>query len=456
MKPRIFFVDDDETLRKVLGRELGEAGFEVRAFASAEGVVEAVREEPPDALLLDLRLPGIDGLELLRRIRAVDEGAQVVVLTGHGAVPEAVEAMRQGAHDFLAKPVRLDVIEQVLRRAIERRALIEDNARLRRVVERDFGRSGMLGQGPAMKRLRHEIERVARSDSHVLIQGENGTGKELVARNVHALSQRAAQPFVVVNCGAVPATLVESELFGHEKGSFTGADKRRIGLFEAAHGGTLFLDEIGELPKSVQPVLLRALQFGEIRPVGSDRTRKVDVRVLAATNRDLFERIREGGFREDLYYRVAPLVLEVPPLRARREDIRELARAFVACSSARIGRRMELDEAALRRLDEHDWPGNVRELENAAERLCVMADGERIGPDLVERYVFRKTASKGDLPTLNVDELERLAIIAALERHGGDKKAASATLGIALKTLYNKLDRYGLRPVGGLPEPEAG
>ncbi|MCC7015475.1 MAG: sigma-54-dependent Fis family transcriptional regulator [Planctomycetes bacterium] len=455
MKPRIFFVDDDDTLRKVLGRELDEAGFETRTFPSAEGVVEALRAEPPDALLLDLRLPGIDGIELLKRIRAADEGAQVVVLTGHGAVPEAVEAMRQGAHDFLTKPVRLDVLEQVLRRAIERRALIDDNARLRRVVEQDFAKSGMLGQGQAMKRLRHEIERVAKSDSHVLVQGENGTGKELVARNIHSLSQRSIQPFVVVNCGAVPSTLVESELFGHEKGSFTGADKRRIGLFEAAHGGTMFLDEIGELPKPVQPVLLRALQFGEIRPVGSDRTRKVDVRVIAATNRDLFERIREGSFREDLYYRVAPLVIEVPPLRARREDIRGLAQAFVARSAARVGRVVELDEAAYQRLEEHDWPGNVRELENAAERLCVMADGTRIGPEMVERYVFRKTASKGDLPTLNVDELERLAIIAALERHGGDKKVAAVTLGIALKTLYNKLDRYGLRPASGIPESES-
>ena len=452
MKPRLFLVDDDDTLRRVLSIELGELGFDVRAFASADGVVEAVRAEPPDALLVDLRLPGIGGLELLRRLRSADERVQAVMLTGHGAIPEAVEAMRLGAYDFLTKPASLEVLDQVLRRAVERRGLIEDNERLRRVVELDLTRSGIVGTSAAMARLRGEIERVAKSDSHVLVVGENGTGKELVTRHLHAISARSTQPFVVVNCGAVPATLVESELFGHERGAFTGAEKRRVGLFEAAHGGTLMLDEVGELPKAVQPALLRALQFGEIRPVGSDRVRRVDVRVVSATNRDLRKRIAEGEFREDLYYRIAPLVLEVPPLRARREDVPELARRFVQRSAGRLGRQLELDPDAIRRLEGHDWPGNVRELENAAERLCVMCDGERIGPELVDRYVLRNGGPQGDLPTLNLDELERRAVLDALERHGGDKRAASATLGIALKTLYNKLERYGLK--AGTPPPE--
>ena len=445
MKPRIFLVDDDDSLRRVLSLELGEAGFEVRAFPSAGGVVEAVRREPPDALLVDLRMPGVDGLELLAQVRAADERAQVVVLTGHGAVPDAVEAMRRGAHDFLAKPVRLDVLEQVLRRAVERRALLEGNERLRRVVEHDASPGRLIGTGPAMTRLREELVRVARSDSHVLVTGENGTGKELVVRELHARSARSSEPLVVLNCGAVPANLVESELFGHEKGAFTGADRRRVGLFEAAHGGTLMLDEIGELPKTVQPVLLRALQFGEIRPVGSDRSRKVDVRVVSATHRDLRERIRSGEFREDLFYRIAPLVLEVPALRERREDIPELARAFVARSAARLGRPIELELAAVELLRRHDWPGNVRELENAAERLCVMADGASIGPELVQRHVLRGADAAGAMPTLNLEELERRAVIEALARHGGDKRAASAELGIALKTLYNKIERYGLR-----------
>ena len=445
MKPRIFLVDDDDSLRRVLSLELAESGFDVRAFADASGVVESVRLEPPDALLMDLRLPGMSGLDLLAQVRSVDERAQVVVLTGHGAVPEAVEAMRRGAHDFLAKPVRLDVLEQVLRRAVERRALLEGNERLRRVVEHDSSPGQLLGSGPAMARLREELVRVARSDSHVLVLGENGTGKELVVRELHARSARASEPLVVLNCGAVPSNLVESELFGHEKGAFTGADRRRVGLFEAAHGGTLMLDEIGELPKSVQPVLLRALQFGEIRPVGSDRARRVDVRVVSATHRDLRERVRAGEFREDLFYRIAPLVLEVPALRERREDIPELARAFVARSASRLGRKLELEAGALESLQRHDWPGNVRELENAAERLCVMADGASIRADLVQRHVLRTADASGAMPTLNLEELERRAVIEALARHGGDKRAAAAELGVALKTLYNKIERYGLR-----------
>jgi DNA-binding NtrC family response regulator len=446
MNPRVFLVDDDDSLRRVLTLELGEVGFDVRAFPTADGVVDEVRKSPPEALLVDLRLPGVSGMELLSQVRSVDDRAQVVVFTGHGAVPEAVEAMRRGAHDFLTKPVRLDVLEQVLRRAVERRSLLDGNERLRRVVEHDGAPGTLLGTSAAMERLRGELGRVAHSDSHVLILGENGTGKELVARELHARSRRAGEPLVVVNCGAIPSTLFESELFGHEKGAFTGADRRRVGLFEAAHGGTLVLDEVGELPKHVQPVLLRALQFGEIRPVGSDRVRKVDVRVLSATHRDLRERIKSGEFREDLFYRIAPLLLEVPALRERREDVSELARAFVARSASRLGRSLELDSEAIELLRRHDWPGNVRELENAAERLCVMAEGGRIGADAVQRYVLRGADGAAAMPTLNLEELERRAVAEALVRHGGDKRAAAAELGVALKTLYNKLERYGLRP----------
>jgi two-component system C4-dicarboxylate transport response regulator DctD len=443
---RVFLVDDDETLRKVLARELGERGFAVTSFASAEGVLAGLRDEAPDVVLLDLRLPGVDGIELLRQIRAADAEAQVVVFTGHGSVAQAVEAMQRGAHDFLTKPVRLDVLEQTLRRAAEKRALLVDNRRLRRVLGDSAGPHAILGTSAEVSALRDNVERVARSDRNLLIQGENGTGKELVARNVHELSARGEASFVVVNCGAVPEALVESELFGHERGAFTGADRKRIGLFEAADGGTLFLDEIGELPRAVQPVLLRALQFGEIRPVGSERTRKVDVRVIAATNRNLLKMVEAKEFREDLYYRVATLVLEVPPLRGRREDIRLLADEFLSRAASRAGRTLQFDEAALRRLELHDWPGNARELENAAERLSVMADGAVIGVELVECHVTRRERVRGELPTLDLDQLERLAITAALAQHAGDKKAAAATLGIALKTLYNKIERYVLKP----------
>ncbi|MBL8695255.1 MAG: sigma-54-dependent Fis family transcriptional regulator [Planctomycetes bacterium] len=443
--PSIIFIDDDDTLRGVLTRELESREFKVQAFRSAEGVLESVRLESPDAVLLDLRLPGVDGLELLQQIRAADPDVQVVVLTGHGSLEHAVEAMRRGAFDFLTKPVSLDVLEQTLRGASEKRSLLADNQRLRRALGAGSGTQKLLGESARMRELRHTIERVARSESHVLIEGENGTGKELVARNIHELSPRSESPFVVVNCGAIPSTLVESELFGHEKGAFTGADRKRIGLFEAAHGGSLFLDEIGELPLAVQPALLRAVQFGEIRPVGSDRTRKVSVRVIAATNRKLGELVDQGKFREDLYYRVATLVIDVPPLRARREDIRPLLDSFLARASLKCGRKVTVDAAAIRRLEEYDWPGNVRELESAAERLAVMADRDVISSDLVERHVLRRDRAQGELPTLNIEELEKLAVLAALKQHGGDKRAAAATLGVALKTLYNKLERYGMK-----------
>jgi DNA-binding NtrC family response regulator len=303
----------------------------------------------------------------------------------------------------------------------------------------------LLGDSRSMQALRRAIERVAASDASLLIQGENGTGKELVARSVHELGRRAEQPFVVVNCGGIPEALFESELFGHERGAFTGADRRRVGLFEAAHGGTLFLDELGELPATVQPALLRALQFGEVRPVGGERVRTVDARVLAATNRNLLEMVEQGAFREDLYYRIATLQIDVPPLRERLGDIRLLATTFLARSAARLGRRITFEEAALQRLAEHLWPGNVRELENAAERLAVMVEGAVIDAELVERHVLVRRPTRGELPSLRLEELEKLAIVAALRRHGGDKKAAAAELGIAFKTLYNKLDRYGLR-----------
>jgi len=443
--PSIVFIDDDDTLRRVLTRELESREFKVQAFRSAEGVLEALRAESLDAVLLDLRLPGVDGLELLQQIRSADPDAQVVVLTGHGSLEHAVEAMRRGAFDFLTKPVSLDVLEQTLRGAAEKRSLLADNQRLRRALGASSGTQKLLGESERMRELRHAIERVARSESHVLIEGENGTGKELVARNIHELSPRSESPFVVVNCGAIPSTLVESELFGHEKGAFTGADRKRIGLFEAAHGGSLFLDEIGELPIAVQPALLRAVQFGEIRPVGSDRTRKVSVRVIAATNRKLGELVDQGKFREDLYYRVATLVIDVPPLRTRREDIRPLLDSFLARASLKCGRKVTVDTAALRRLEEYDWPGNVRELESAAERLAVMADRDVISSDLVERHVLRRDRAQGELPTLNIEELEKLAVLAALKQHAGDKRAAAATLGVALKTLYNKLERYGMK-----------
>ncbi|HEX6884685.1 MAG TPA: sigma-54 dependent transcriptional regulator [Planctomycetota bacterium] len=442
---RVLFVDDDHALRQVLERELQDFGLEVAAFAEPRAALEAAAKTPFDVALIDLRLPGMDGLELLQKLRAIDEALPIVMLTGHGAVREAVEAMRRGAHDFLTKPVPLEALERVLTRACSQRDLLQENRRLRRLTEGEDGATTLLGDSAPMQALRELIARVAGSDAPVLVLGESGTGKELVARAIHAQGPRAARPFVVVHCGAIPENLIESELFGHERGAFTGADRRRTGLFEAAHGGTLFLDELGELPLGVQPVLLRAIQFGEVRAVGGNRVQKVDVRVVAATHRDLLAEVEQKTFREDLYYRLSPLVIDVPPLRARPGDVAQLAQVFLERECAKLGRTAAFAPGALEVLAHHAWPGNVRELENALTRLATLTSGPAITSADVERLVTtrrRPAASAGALPTLDVEELERLAVLAALEKHAGNKRAAAAELGVSPKTLYSKLEKY--------------
>ncbi len=442
---RVLFVDDDNTLREVLRRELEDFGLEVHAFPEPLAALEHLARQPVDVALIDLRLPHMDGLELLRRLHEIDEALPVVMLTGHGAVREAVEAMRRGAHDFLVKPVSLEALERILTRACGQRDLMQENRRLRRLTDTDEGEVRILGEAAPTRALRELIERMAPSDASVLVLGESGTGKELVARAIHAKSPRAARPFVVVHCGAIPESLIESELFGHERGAFTGAERRRTGLFEAAHGGTLFLDELGELPLAVQPVLLRALQFGEVRSVGGNRVQHVDVRVVAATNRDLFGEVEKKAFREDLYYRLSTLVVEVPPLRARPGDVELLARVLLEREAVKLGRKLALEPAALEALARLAWPGNVRELENAVTRLATLGPGPSLTASDVERLVVtrrRPAASEGALPTLDIEELERLAVHAALAKHAGNKRAAAAELGVSPKTLYSKLAKY--------------
>ncbi len=442
---RVLFVDDDNTLREVLKRELEDFGLEVHAFAEPKAALAHVERQPVDVALIDLRLPGMDGLELLKRLRVLDEALPVVMLTGHGAVREAVEAMRHGAHDFLTKPVSLESLERILTRACGQRDLMQENRRLRRLTDTDEDEARILGESAPTRALRELIERVAPSPASVLVLGESGTGKELVARAIHAKSPRAARPFVVVHCGAIPENLIESELFGHERGAFTGADRRRAGLFEAAHGGTLFLDELGELPLAVQPVLLRAIQFGEVRSVGGNRVQTVDVRVVAATHRDLLGEVEKKTFREDLYYRLATLVVEVPPLRARPGDVVLLARTLLERESAALGRALAFEPAALEALARLEWPGNVRELENAVTRLATLTTGPAVTAADVERLVEtrrRPAATVGALPTLDIEELERLAVHAALAKHSGNKRAAAAELGVSPKTLYSKLAKY--------------
>ena len=442
---RLLLVEDDDSLRLVLTRECRRMGFQVTPHGTGNGVPALLGAHEFDAVVLDLNLPGTPGMEVLAQVVAHDHELPVVVCTGHGSVALAVQAMQRGAFDFLTKPVDLDTLEATIRRAVQHGALLRENQRLRRAAAHaDVGALVVAAPSQRARRLDQQVARMAASPESVLITGESGTGKELVARRLHAGSPRHDQPFVVVHCGAIPRQLVESELFGHVKGAFTGAEQRRPGLFEAANGGTLFLDEVGELPLEVQPALLRAVQFGEIRPVGSDAGRHVDVRILAATHRDLRAKVADQSFREDLFYRLAVLELAVPPLRERPDDIAPLAQAFLQRESQRGGRELSFAPAALERLAQQAWPGNVRELENAIVRLGVLVDGPTVTEQDVDEHCFggRRSvgAGTGPLPTLDLGELEQLAITAALARCDGNKTKAAQVLGIALKTLYNKLN----------------
>jgi len=446
MKARLLFVDDDETFRGVLHRELVGFGHEVESFARAEDALEFLRADRVDVALLDLRMPGMDGLSLLREIAELDSHLPVIILTGHGSFPDAVAAMRAGAFDFLGKPVPLDELELVIERAIEHGSLRRRNRLLRKLIDREVA-PRVLGESAAIVELREAIERVAPTEARVLIQGESGTGKELVAHAIHDASSRAEAAFVVVNCAAIPAELFESELFGHRRGAFTGAAERRPGLIELAEGGTLFLDEIGELPMSLQPALLRAVQFGEYRPLGAERAERADVRFLAATNRDLQDAMARGEFREDLYHRIASLTLHVPPLRERGGDVRLLAERLLDEHNEKRSpdERRVLTADALAGLQAHDWTGNVRELENVIVRLVTLVESPRIEAVEVERHlrpIGRRDSTA--LPSLDLETLERSAIVQALTRHSGHRGRAAAELGVATKTLYNKIRHHDI------------
>ncbi|MCB9904401.1 MAG: sigma-54-dependent Fis family transcriptional regulator [Planctomycetes bacterium] len=446
MKTRLLFVDDDETFRGVLHRELVGFGYEVESFAHAEAALEYLRSNRVEVALLDLRLPGMDGLALLREVSGLDPELPVIILTGHGSFPDAVSAMRSGAFDFLGKPVPLDELELALERAVEHGALRRRNRLLRKLIDREVAPE-IVGESAAIRELRESIKRVAPTDVRVLIQGESGTGKELVARAIHEASARREAAFVVVNCAAIPAELFESELFGHSRGAFTGAGQRRLGLIELAEGGTLFLDEVGELPLALQPALLRAVQFGEYRPLGAERAEHADVRFLTATNRDLQIAVDRGEFREDLYHRVASLTIHVPPLRERGSDVQLLAQRLLAAHNANqsTGGSRTFTEAALERLQAHDWTGNVRELENVVVRLVTLVDSDRIEAADVDRHLRpmgRREA--GGLPSLDLETLERSAIVQALTRHAGNRGRAAAELGVATKTLYNKIRHHDI------------
>ncbi|MFZ0430678.1 MAG: sigma-54 dependent transcriptional regulator [Acidobacteriota bacterium] len=439
MNSRILVIEDDPATSRMVGMALKAAGYQVDAARSCAVARTALRERQFDLLLCDLYLQDGTGLDLLRECRASGSATPLVVFTAQGSVETAVEAIREGAFDYLAKPFKLQDLLSLVERALEA-SRQRDGSEPERAT--NSPESMLIGNSPPMVELYKKIALAARSDSPVLVTGETGTGKELVARSLHQFSPRRDRPFVPVNCGALTETLLESELFGHERGSFTGAVASRKGLFEQAQGGTLFLDEISETSPGFQVRLLRALQEGEIRPVGGHRVVQVSVRVVAASNRDLHELLDAGKFRKDLFYRLSVVHLVVPPLRDRPDDIPQLANHFLQLCSRRLDRHLRISDEAIGLLQQYDWPGNVRELENAIERVSVLKTDARIG---VEDLTFlRPPEDPGDLDLNELGLVEREKIVEVLRECSGNKAEAARRLGIERKSLYRKAKRLGI------------
>jgi two-component system response regulator AtoC len=450
----VLIVDDDSSMRHLLSVILAERGYDARSVASGEDAVKELAAHDYDLVLTDVRMPGMGGLKLLSEIQRTHPELMVIVMSAYGSHEAAVEAMKAGAYDYLSKPFRPDEVVLVLRKAEERERLARENRRLRRELGSGLGLEHLIGPSEAMQAVHRQIGKLAPQRTTVLITGESGTGKELVARALHDLSPRAAFPFVAVNCGAIPGELIESELFGHVKGAFTDAVRTKKGLAAEADGGTLFLDEVGELPLAMQVKLLRFLQEEEVRPVGDTRSVKVDVRVVAASARDLGKAAAGGLFREDLYYRLDVVGIRLPPLRERPEDVVPLARHFLArLAGLRPDlARLELSDAAREALLAWRWPGNVRELRHSMERAIVLSDGPLIReedlPDAVRAGAAAAPAAVTPEATLSVKratrDLEERLIRAALERTGGNRTRAAELLELSYRALLYKIKEYGL------------
>jgi DNA-binding NtrC family response regulator len=437
---RLLVVDDERPIRFLMEKELPRAGCLVSAVESGEEALGLLKEREFDVVLMDLGMPGIGGMETLRRIREAGSAAEVIVLTGHPDVSSAIEAMKLGAYDYLTKPFKLAEVEVVLRRAAERRRLTQENAALRRMVAQGDAPPLLLGAGPAMRAILETVGRIAASEAGVLIEGESGTGKGLVARAIHQQSSRAHGPFLAINCSGFQESLLESELFGHEKGAFTGATGQKQGLFEVADRGSLFLDEVAEMSPAMQAKLLQVLDSHEFRRVGGTRLLHTDIRILAATNRRMQDEVKAGRFREDLYYRLNVVGIEMPPLRARREDIPMLVDHFLRRFAGEGEHPKRLAPEAMRALTEYAWPGNVRELSNIVERLVILAPGELIGPGQLPASIQAAPLDAADGATaVSLADVERIHIARVLARTGGKKLQAARLLGIDIKTLNKKL-----------------
>ncbi len=452
---RVLIADDDRPSRESLLRFMELEGYEVAAVADGQDALEAFRLEPFDVVLTDLKMPRVDGLQLLREIKTLAPRTLCIVLTGFASTHTAVEAMKLGAFDYVAKPVEFEELGLVVRRGLEYQTLQSENLNLKRQLKKKYSFENIVGDSRPMQDVFHLIEKVADSDSTVLIQGESGTGKELIARAIHYNSNRKDRYLIPVNCGAIPETLLESELFGHVKGAFTGATTNRIGRFEAANGGTLFLDEIGDMSASLQVKVLRVIQEQEFEPVGSTKTRKVDVRIIAATNQNLEQAVAERRFREDLFYRLSVIPVFIPPLRERTEDIPLLANYFLDNFCRQKSRKIKpLSAEILDIMRSYEWPGNVRELENLIERLVILNEnGEILPEDLPEKFAhtpIKVSTGPVDVPDEGIDfnsmvnEFENRLILAAMRKARGNKNMAAKYLNLKRTTLVEKIKKKNL------------
>jgi len=448
---RILVVDDDESLRRVTQVQLQQAGYEVVTAADGYQALAAMEKSPQDLMITDLKMPGLCGVDLLKRIKADYPETIVILVTAFGTVESAVEAMKLGAYDYITKPVNADALRLVVSRALEHHRLKEEVQSLRTSLDQKYGFENIIGRSSALLYTLETAARAAQTDSTVLIRGETGTGKELLAKGIHFSSPRKDGPFVTINCGAIPGELLESELFGHVKGSFTGAVAHKKGRIEMADRGTLFLDEIGEMPLELQVKLLRLIQDREIEKIGASGPIKVDVRIVAATHRNLQAMVEDGAFREDLYYRLAVIPLELPPLRERPEDIPELVQHFFEKGRQKHGRMdLALSPSALPYFSTHRWAGNVRELENVIERLVVLTRGSEITindlPDFLRRERPALEELKLELPPqgISLEAVEKELILRALERFNWNQTQAARYLDISRKTLIYRMEKYGL------------
>jgi two-component system, NtrC family, response regulator len=452
MVARILIVEDDPGLRQVMQVQLTKEGYEVTLAANAEEAIELLQKSHQDLIITDLHMPGISGIDLLKKVRAEDPGALVILMTAYGTVQSAVEAMKSGAYDYITKPIHQYELRALVSRAIERNRLIEEVQFLRTCLDQKYGFENIIGSAGSLMYVLDLATRVAPTDATVLIQGETGTGKELVAKAIHFLSPRREKPFVVISCGAIPRELLESELFGYVKGAFTGALTHKKGKAEMADGGTLLLDEIGEMPLELQVRVMRLIQEREIEKVGSHSSTKVNVRIIAATHRNLEVMVREGTFREDLYYRLLVVPIKLPPLRERGKDIPELVQFFFDKFKLKHGRGdLKLRSHLLPYFSNYPWPGNVRQLENALERLVLLAAGPEITREDLPDFLQRETAASEELPAdlseqgLTLDAVEKRLIQQALEKLGGNQTQAARFLGISRRALAYRLERYGIR-----------